>query len=94
MLGDTAMTGSMGFESSLAVDHLNALLGAYGREGGIFFTNPPPFAPWPSLPGKSAGEEYSVIESRSLVRDLGKVSDMEVLLIAGTNPVYSLPEAA
>ena len=92
MLGDTAMAGPMGFESALAVDHLNALLGAYGREGGIFFTNPPPFAPWPSLPGKPDGEEYSAVESRSLVRDLSEVSDLEVLLIAGTNPVYSLPE--
>ncbi len=93
--GDTATSGSAGLATALAVVHLNMLLGAYGREGGILFASSPPFAPWPALSEDPETEAPRVVEARSFARGLqdGSVGDARVLLVAGTNPVYSAPHA-
>ncbi len=88
MAGETATTGPGGVAAALAVDHLNALLGAYGNAGGIFFTSPPPFAPWPALPEEPEAERPAV-EARSVARGLTEIGGIQVLLVAGTNPVHT-----
>lgn len=89
MTGDAAATGDAGLATALAVAHLNALLGAYGRAGGIFFDSPPPFAPWPSLGGETSIEPASF--SAWLAGPSNRLTDVQALLVSGTNPVFSAP---
>ena len=88
--GDAAVTGESGLPAALAVVHLNALLGAYGQAGGIFFDTPPPFAAWPALSG--ATDDTSELEATSFAAWLADPSaspDVGAVLVAGTNPVFS-----
>ncbi len=94
--GDAAVTGPTGLATALAVTHLNALLGAFGREGGIRFDRLPPFADWPALaePGDAA---VATRDAESLVHVLAEgdaPAGVQALLVAGTNPVFSLPPSA
>lgn len=96
--GDAAVTGDRGLATALAVAHLNALLGAYGRAGGIFFATPPPFTPWPDLDAGVAGEPATLaVEASSFAAWLaarqGEAPDVGALIVAGTNPVFSAPSA-
>ena len=89
--GDAAVTGPRGLGTAVAVDHLNALLGGFGKKGGIFFNQDPPFSEWPSL-------ETVVPAPEALFANLTKESDassgIRALLISDTNPVHTLPLSA
>ncbi len=92
--GDAAAAGPAGLATSLAVAHLNALLGAYGRRGGVFFDAAPPFAEWPELPEAAEAIEVDSHSFASwLATNEGSSADLGALLISGTNPVFSMPAA-
>ncbi|MBF84762.1 MAG: hypothetical protein CL489_09905 [Acidobacteria bacterium] len=88
--GDAAVTGPSGLATAVAVTHLNALMGAFGRKGGIYFDLVPPFTPYPAL------EEPSELEEPRPLADV--LADASVgaraLLVAGTNPFFTLPAAS
>ncbi len=94
--GDAAVTGPTGLATALAVTHLNALLGAFGREGGLYFDVVPPFAPWPALaePGDAAVATRDAESLVHVLADGDAPSGVQALLVAGTNPVFSLPPSA
>ncbi|MAG72224.1 MAG: molybdopterin-dependent oxidoreductase [Vicinamibacterales bacterium] len=101
--GDAAVAGSTGLATALAVTHLNALLGAFDREGGVRFDPPPPFAPWSELPVLAAPPESeteadaaaAAAAPRPLVEVLADPpADVSALLVSGANPFYTLPAAA
>ncbi len=86
--GDGAVSGANGLSTALAVSHLNALLGSFGQVGGIFFDPEPPFADWPPVPGAMAGTP------EPLRGHLDALAETRVLLVSGTNPLYSLPPSS
>ena len=88
--GDAAVTGPNGLATAVAVTHLNALVGAFGREGGIHFDPPPPFAPYPVL-----DESFVLREAKPLANVLADPTiDVKALLVAGPNPLFTLPAAS
>lgn len=95
--GDAAAAAPEGLAAALAVSHLNAILGSFGVPGGIYFDPEPPFAPWPPLPrdprAERARSSYQASQPLATVAPslAGGELSLEVLLVAGTNPLHSLP---
>ena len=97
--GDAAVTGPDGLATALAVAHLNALLGGFGRPGGLNFDPPPPFAAWPALEAAQDSESEPDSADSNTPRPLVEVlvdqpAGVGALLVAATNPFYTLPPAS
>ena len=94
--GDATVTGPSGLATALAVTHLNALLGAFGPEGAIRFDQPPPFAEWPALaePGDAAVVATDAASLLRVLADADASAGVRALLVAGTNPMFSVPPSA
>ncbi len=74
-----------GFNAVLAVQLLNVLMDNLGQEGGLWL------APNPQVGGlKPETEPASLSEVQALV-DRMKAGEVDLLLIDGSNPAYSLP---
>ena len=87
--GDAAVSGPQGLATASAVSHLNALLGSFGVEGGIFFDPDPPFAPWPEFHERTAAQPQSL--AAAIEQNQFEQGEIAVLFVSGTNPAYSLP---
>ncbi|MBI4771988.1 MAG: molybdopterin-dependent oxidoreductase [Chloroflexi bacterium] len=84
-----------GLASMLAVQALNLLAARFGREGGVFLSQPGPTAALHQAP---AGAEDPLLAARfDRVQDLiarMQAGEIDLLLIHGTNPRLDLPAAA
>jgi len=89
LVGDTVASSRHGAAVAVAVSHLNALLGSFGAEGGVFFGQPPPFTPWPAL-----AETATMVEERPLLAGLTETLDVQAAVVLGGNPLYSTPAGA
>lgn len=98
---------SNGIQSTLAIQALNALVGAIDREGGVLVGEGVPFAEWPSLPEGLGGETPrgqridGVGDRFPFGSDcvaaipqavLGQGPGVEALLLHYSNPCFSTPE--
>ena len=84
--GGAAGNHSNGVDTLIAVNALNYLVGNLGKEGGLIFN------PEPTI--------HTTRQYQASYRDLlefteaARQGEIEVLIINGTNPVFSLPSAA
>jgi anaerobic selenocysteine-containing dehydrogenase len=85
--GGAAGDHSNGVETLVAVNALNYLIGNIGQPGGVVFN------PEPVTGGTSAGRQAN-FESMQALAESARQGDVEVLIVSGSNPVFSLPEAA
>lgn len=92
LAGDAATAHTHGLFAALAVNALNALVGAYGNSGGLFFDPAPPFTPLaavrpasrrPPLAPHPADLPEAILH--------GEPYSVEALLLYGANPAYELP---
>ncbi len=100
---DRATRASNGLQTAMAVEALNALLGAVDRPGGILTQRPPPLAPWPSYEidpiaqaglGTAAlagGESLGAPPTEGLWSTFapGSEATPEVLFVYYANPAYA-----
>lgn len=89
-----AVGDSRDVASLTAIYALNALVGAYGRPGGILFGAHELSGPVPvtgSEP-KAQSQEPTVTDIHTLMSAMGS-SQIKALLLLDTNPVFTLPEA-
>jgi anaerobic selenocysteine-containing dehydrogenase len=83
-----------GLASMLAVQALNLLVAQFGREGGVFLSQP---GPAPILSQTPQASAMPVPGSFDQVTDLiarMKAGEVDLLLIHGANPAFELPSAA
>ncbi|MDA1184456.1 MAG: molybdopterin-dependent oxidoreductase [Acidobacteria bacterium] len=90
IVGGAPLAHSNGLFTALAVNALNALVGAPGRDGGIFFT--------PQLDVAAAVQSGSpaqpAVALESLVTEgLAGGASPEVVFVDGANPVFTAPPA-
>jgi anaerobic selenocysteine-containing dehydrogenase len=88
IIGGPALAHTNGLATAVAVNALNALLGAVERPGGVWFT---PLAPLPSI-------ETRMRPAPTLPQLTGEILDaaaspVDVLLLDGANPVFASPRA-
>ncbi|MCH8264404.1 MAG: molybdopterin-dependent oxidoreductase [Proteobacteria bacterium] len=84
--GGAAGNHSNGVDTLVAVNVLNYLAGNIGREGGLLF-NPEPAGPT----SQSHQASYSTMLE---LAEAARQGEIDVLIINGTNPVFSLPPTA
>ena len=84
IIGGAPLAQSNGFANALAVNALNALLGAVEKPGGVFFTPQPPLADIPSAEQNSSSR---VLGDRILNNPV----PIEALLLYDANPVFASP---
>ncbi len=84
--GGAAANHSNGVDTLVAVNVLNYLAGNVGREGGLLF-NPPPAGTVSRPHQASYRNMLELIEA-------AHQGEIDVLIINGTNPVFTLPAAA
>jgi anaerobic selenocysteine-containing dehydrogenase len=90
MVGGPPLAQSNGLFTALAVNALNALVGAVGRPGGMFFTPQLDVA----AAAKSSGVALQAITIDRLAADgLSGTAATQVLLVDGANPVFTTPRA-
>ena len=85
--GGAAGNHGNGVDTLVAVHALNYLVGNLGKAGGLVFNSQA--AVGPSSPSRQAS--YRQMEQLATDAREGRI---EVLIVNGTNPVFSLPEAA
>jgi len=85
--GGAAGNHSNGVETLVAVNALNYLVGNIGQPGGVVF-NPQPVT---SASNTSRQANFETIQA---LADSARQGAIEVLIVNGSNPVFSLPEAA
>ena len=96
VIGDAPLAHTNGLPSALAVNALNALVGAVGVPGGVFFTPQPPMSADPdsadpdSLDGRETAPTVDVFASDILNSES---SPVDVLLLNDANPVFGTPDA-
>ncbi len=81
-----AIGDSRDVASLTAIFALNALVGAYGRQGGVLFGADDTSGP---VPAQGAAPHTDI---HSLIGAIGQ-SQIKALVVLDTNPLYSLPEA-
>lgn len=84
--GGIAGAHTSGVENLTAILGLNLLVGAVGREGGIRFNGTTPFDDLPT-PGASSFRDWQALTDRL------KGSQVDTVLVHGTDPVHGLPGA-
>lgn len=82
--GGPALAHTNGLFTALAVNALNALVGSVGRPGGLFFTPQSPVSTGTPAPTLQALADEIVS---------GGAGSVQVLLIDGSNPVFTAPRA-
>ena len=95
-----AIGDSRDVASLTAIFALNALVGAYGRQGGILFGADDISGPVPtagsglqaSSPKPGAGNPKPEVDIHALIGAMGQ-SQIKALVVLDTNPLFSLPEA-
>jgi anaerobic selenocysteine-containing dehydrogenase len=80
----------------LAVQALNALLGAFDRPGGVVLPPPIPFSEAQPVPGKArAGELFAAAEGLAVDPAAAlagtAAGDLEALFVCGSNPLHESP---
>jgi anaerobic selenocysteine-containing dehydrogenase len=90
MVAGPPLAQSNGLFTALAVNALNALVGAVGQSGGLFFTPQFDVAAAAKLSGVTAP---AVTIARLAADGLSGASATQVLLVDGTNPVFTTPKA-
>jgi anaerobic selenocysteine-containing dehydrogenase len=100
--GDAAAAHPHGLFTLMAVHALNALVGNFGRTGGIQFSPDPPLSPLP--PAKPDKIAQLGLSQPPLAEPTGSLSELtkrlrsgspypiKVILLADTNPVFSSPD--
>lgn len=104
LAGDVATAHTNGLFTAVAVTALNALVGAIGTPGGIFFDPPPPLRPLPPATlDDVARQGLARVPLGGAPRSALTLSEqllssqpypIRVAFIYETNPVFTLPEAA
>jgi anaerobic selenocysteine-containing dehydrogenase len=102
--GDAAGAHSSGLAAMTAVNALNALVGNYGKPGGIYFDPEPPLAPLPAIKRDAVAERglnqpplvappaaLPALSERLFSRSPYPVN---AVLLYETNPVFTAPAAA
>ena len=94
-----AVGDSRDVSSLTAIYALNALVGAYGRPGGILFDAGEASGPVPAVAGapasgaKPGGETpQPAVDIHTLMSAMGS-SRIKALLVLDTNPIFTLPES-
>jgi len=95
-----AIGDSRDVASLTAIFALNALVGAYGRQGGILFGADDISGPVPTAgsglqasgPKPGAGSPKPEVDIHALIGAMGQ-SQIKALVVLDTNPLFSLPEA-
>jgi anaerobic selenocysteine-containing dehydrogenase len=106
VVGGEAVCGANATWTVMAVHALNALTGSFNRPGGVVLAPPIPLTPLEPLPELSAGEGRDLFSPRpggavfgiAPVAALAEGGDdgsapVEVLLVAGSNPLHGSPAA-
>lgn len=104
--GDTAAAHTHGVFTMMVVQALNALVGSFGRPGGLTFNPSPPFTPLPRVPLDQvarAGLSQPRLDATDAPKDplvalpqrvrAETPYPVEVLFLYEANPVFSLPAA-
>lgn len=94
MVGGPPLAHTNGLVTALAVNALNALLGAIDRPGGVYFTPQPDVAAMAKL--DAIAPPHTVTPSMQAFvteRFANTASAPELLIIDGINPVFSAPPA-
>jgi anaerobic selenocysteine-containing dehydrogenase len=86
--GGLAGAYTHGTETLAAILSLNALLGNFGKPGGIL---PVPAGPLADLPARAPGRPLN--EWQDLVARMNDGREQAVLVLGGANPVHGLPAA-
>ncbi len=90
IVGGPPLAQSNGLFTALAVNALNALVGASGQPGGMFFTPQLDVA----AAAKTSGAASPAVTMERLAADgLSGASATQVLLVDGANPVFTTPKA-
>jgi anaerobic selenocysteine-containing dehydrogenase len=89
--GGPPLAHSNGLFTALAVNALNALVGAVGRPGGLFFTPQIDLEATLKLSGAAAGAAPTL--DKLTADTLSGASGVQMLLIDGANPVFTTPPA-
>ena len=84
--GGAAGNHSNGVDTLIAVNVLNYLVGNIGNEGGLLFNPEPPSR----ISVQSQASYSSMLEFAEAARQ----GEIDVLIVNGTNPVFTLPAAA
>lgn len=90
--GGEAIAGTHATYTALAVHSLNALLGAFGRPGGVVLPPPIPFSPLATIAAGPA-PSGSGAASTDLLDGLAS-GRIELLFLLAANPLYDHPAAA
>ena len=85
--GGAAANHANGVDTLVAVNALNYLAGNVGVEGGLLFNPQPAFGPTP-------GARQAGFSELLAFADAARQGEIDVLIINGANPVFSLPAAA
>ncbi len=85
--GDGVGKHSNGFNTLIAVNALNYLVGNLGQPGGVVFN---------AVPGSTGASHTRQASYRSLLElaEQARQGKIEVLILNGTNPLFTLPAAA
>jgi anaerobic selenocysteine-containing dehydrogenase len=90
IVGGPPLAHTNGFFTAVAVNALNALVGAVGEPGGVYFTPRPPSS-------RSSASSASAVVPPSLDKVAAGIlsgqTPVKVLLVDGVNPVYTSPGA-
>lgn len=102
MAGEEATRGSNGTWTAMAIHALNALVGAFDRPGGVMLPPAVPFTPLPTPTTSDVGESlFEAPAAGALGADplealctavLDRDAEIELLLIADSNPVFDSTE--
>jgi anaerobic selenocysteine-containing dehydrogenase len=105
LCGDGATAQTNGLFTALAVTSLNALVGAIGTPGGIFFDPPPPLAALPPVVRDATAREglrHPPLIPASENRNMRALAErllsshpypVRIAFLYETNPVFTLPDA-
>ena len=86
LIGGTPLAQTNGLGNALAANALNALLGAVGKPGGVFFTQQPPMS---DLAVEKQGPSVRALAEGILSGS----APVDTLLIYNANPVFASPAA-
>ncbi len=84
--GGAAANGSNGVDTLMAVSALNYLAGNIGKAGGMLFNPPPAF-------GSTSQSRQASYQAMTEFAEDARQGKIDVLIINGANPVFSLPAA-
>src|SRR5579863_7255666 len=94
VIGGAPLAQTNGLGTALAVNALNELIGAVGREGGVAFTPDPPGSIGSSVATVSAMGAFSSVEQLAQEILLDRPGAPKVVLLYDANPAFGAPPGA